>query len=215
MKKLLYITVNSKPEELSSSKLVGRAFVTRFLEMHTDFQLEEVDLYKEHIPRLEYQYFEKRNCIVNKDDFNKLNDKDQKEVNKIIQLCDQFKEADIYVIASPMWSLSFPAPLKEYLDCIIQDGKTIQINENKIEGLLKNKPRTMVYIQSSGGKMPIILKEFLNKGLNYIEDIMKTMGISHFKELLVEGTGFTPSEKEDAENKALLKIDDIIHEIKL
>lgn len=40
MKKLLYITVNSKPEELSSSKTVGRAFVNRFLEEHNDFKLE-------------------------------------------------------------------------------------------------------------------------------------------------------------------------------
>ncbi|NLJ96409.1 MAG: FMN-dependent NADH-azoreductase, partial [Clostridiales bacterium] len=30
MKKLLYITVNSKPEELSSSKTVGRTFVNEF-----------------------------------------------------------------------------------------------------------------------------------------------------------------------------------------
>ena len=32
MKKLLYITVNSKPEEISASKTVGRAFVNRFIE---------------------------------------------------------------------------------------------------------------------------------------------------------------------------------------
>jgi len=39
MKKLLYITVNSKPEEMSASKKVGRAFVDRFLELHNDFKL--------------------------------------------------------------------------------------------------------------------------------------------------------------------------------
>lgn len=32
MKKLLYIIVNSKPEEISASRTVGRAFVNRFLE---------------------------------------------------------------------------------------------------------------------------------------------------------------------------------------
>ncbi|MBY6777406.1 NAD(P)H-dependent oxidoreductase, partial [Clostridium botulinum] len=55
MKKLLYITVNSKPENLSASKTVGRAFVNRFLEKHSDFEIEELDLYKCHIPRLEYE----------------------------------------------------------------------------------------------------------------------------------------------------------------
>ena len=52
-KKLLYISVNSKPEELSSSKTVARKFINTFLERYSDFKVEELDLYKEHIPRLE------------------------------------------------------------------------------------------------------------------------------------------------------------------
>ena len=52
-KKLLYISVNSKSEELSSSKTVARRFINKFLEKNKDFKVEELDLYKEHIPRLE------------------------------------------------------------------------------------------------------------------------------------------------------------------
>ena len=44
MKKLLYITANSKSEEMSASKTVGRAVVNRFLSLHSDFILEEIDL---------------------------------------------------------------------------------------------------------------------------------------------------------------------------
>lgn len=213
MKKLLYITVNSKPEELSASKTVGRSFVNRFLELHSDFKLEELDLYDCHIPRLEYQYFEKRNAMIKEEDFNKLDKRQQEEVHKIVKLTDQFKEADMYVIAAPMWSLSFPSPLKEYIDCVVMDGKTISINENKIEGLLKDKPRGMVYIQSSGGNIPWMLRMVMNKGLNYVEDIMKVMGIKRFEELLVDGTGFTEEEKNQAVEKAKLKIDDVIGEV--
>ena len=71
-KKLLYISVNSKPENLSSSKSVARYFINKFLEKNKDFEVEEVDLYKEHIPRLEYQYFESRNCIINEEETKKL-----------------------------------------------------------------------------------------------------------------------------------------------
>ena len=49
MKKLLYITVNSKPEKLSSSKTIGRAFISRFVELNPEFEIEEVDLYKDFI----------------------------------------------------------------------------------------------------------------------------------------------------------------------
>lgn len=213
MSKLLYITVNSKPEELSASKTVGRAFVNKFLEKFDEFELEEIDLYECHIPRLEYEYFEKRNCMIKEEDFKKLSEKQQEEVHKIVKLTDQFKEADVYVIAAPMWSLSFPAPLKEYIDCVVMDGKTIEISDDKIEGLLKDKPRGMVYIQSSGGKIPWMLRMVMNKGLNYVEDIMKFVGIKRFQELLVDGTGTTEEERKKSIEKAIEKIDDVIDDI--
>lgn len=215
MNKLLYITVNSKPEIMSSSKTVGRAFVNRFIERYPDFIVEELDLYKEHIPRLEYQYFESRNCIVNKEAAVNLPEKEQKEVQKITELCDQFISADVYVIAAPMWSLSFPAPLKEYVDCIVQSKKTIFFLEkgDKPQGLLNDRPRSVIYIQSSGANIPWMVRPILNKGLDYIEDIMKSMGISNFEKLLVDGTGTTEEERQTAIEKAKEKIDGIIQKI--
>lgn len=213
MKKLLYISVNSKPEELSASKIVGREVVNRFLARHTNFELDELDLYKCHIPRLEYEYFEKRNCIIKEEDFNKLNQKQQEEVHKMVKLADQFKEADLYVIAAPMWSLSFPSPLKEYIDCVVMEGKTIHIDKDNVEGLLNDKQRGMIYIQSSGGSIPWYLRIVMNKGLNYVHDIMKFIGINRFEELLVDGTGTTEEEKVDAIQNAMAKIDDVLEEV--
>jgi FMN-dependent NADH-azoreductase len=54
----------------------------------------------------------------------------------------------------------------------------------------------------------------MNKGVNYIENIIKFMGIKKFEELLVDGTGFTEQEKKEAIDKAEGKIDDIIHSMK-
>ena len=215
MKKLLYITVNSKPENLSSSKTVGRAFVNRFIERYPEFTVEELDLYKEHIPRLEYQYFESRNCIINEEACRKLPEKEQREVQKITELCNQFISADVYVIAAPMWSLSFPSPLKEYIDCIVQVNKTIYFPEkgDKPIGLLNDRPRAVVYIQSSGANIPWMVRPILNKGIEYVEDIMKSMGISKFERLLVDGTGTTEEERLAAIEKAKEKIDGIIQKL--
>lgn len=217
MKKLLYITVNSKPENLSSSKTVGRAFIDKFINRYPDFTVEELDLYKAHIPRLEYQYYQSRNCIINEDAANELPQKEQEEVHTIVELCNQFKSADVYVIASPMWSLSFPAPLKEYIDCIVQADRTITFPEkgNKPQGLLNDKPRTVIYIQSSGAEIPLLMRPMLNRGLDYIEDIMKFLGISNFEKLLVDGTGSTEIERLEAIEKAKGKIDGIINKINI
>ena len=210
MKKLLYITVNSKPETLSASRTVGRALVNEITSTYPEFEVEELDLYKVHIPRLEYQYFASRNCMVEKEALEKLPPKEQEEVHKIVKLCDQFKEADVVVIATPMWSLSFPAPLKEYMDCIIQVGKTISFEGMMPKGLLDDKPRTVVYVQSSGANIMWMMNPLFNKGLHYIEDMMKFMGIKKFEELLVDVTGETPEEKEKAIEKAKKKISAVV-----
>jgi len=214
MKKLLYITVNSKPEKLSASKTVGRAFVNNFLEKNKDFELDELELYDCHIPRLKYIYFENRNCIITAKEADKLSQEEKIEYAKIISLAKQFKSADMYVIAAPMWTLSFPAAFKEYLDCIVMQGETIEITEDKVKGLLKDKKRSMVYIQSSGAKVPWIMSKILNRGLNYVEDVMELMGIKDFKPLLVDGTGFTEEEKSKAIEKAIKDIDKIVDDIK-
>ena len=213
MKKLLYITVNSKPEELSSSKTVGRKLVNNILEKHPDMIIEELDLYKEHIPQLKYCYFESRSTIVNSQAIKKLTNEEQEEVKQIMKLCDQFKEADIYILAAPMWSLSFPAPLKEYIDCIVQVNKTIAFENEKPHGLLGDKKRTFIYVQSSCANIPWIIRPALNKGLNYIHDIMKFIGISKFEEILVDGTGTSELERQEAIEKATAKIDAIVKQI--
>lgn len=213
-KKLLYISVNSKPENLSSSKMVARKFINKFLERNGDFKVEEVDLYKEHIPRLEYQYFKDRNCVITEEDAKKLPEKDQKEIRKIRNLCDQFISAQMYVIAAPMWSLSFPAPLKEYIDCIVQEEKTISFEKGKKpKGLLDDKERAVVYIQSSGGNIPWILDPIMDKGENYVAQIMKAMGIKNVQELKVDATGTTEEERENAIREAEEKIDSILDRI--
>ena len=215
-KKLLYISVNSKPENLSSSKMVARKFINKFLERNGDFKVEEVDLYKEHIPRLEYQYFKDRNCVISEEEAKKLPEKDQKEIRKIRDLCDQFISAQMYVIAAPMWSLSFPAPLKEYIDCIVQEEKTISFEKGKKpKGLLDEKERAVVYIQSSGGNIPWILDPIMDKGENYVAQIMKAMGIKNVQELKVDATGTTEEERENAIRDAEEKIDSILDRINL
>lgn len=58
-----------------------------------------------------------------------------------------------------------------------------------------------------------MLRPIFNKGLDYIEDIMKFIGINQFERLLVDGTGTTEEDKKTAIEKAKEKIDGIIEKI--
>lgn len=210
MKKLLYITVNTKKEADSSSRTVARRLVNAILRKCPDIELEELDLYHDHIPQLKACYFEGRSAILSTEARERLSAEEQREVQTIEALCDQFRDADVTVVAAPMWSLSFPAPLKEYLDCVIQTGKTIEFEGNKPHGLLGNKHRIFLYVQSSGASLPWIIRPALNKGLNYVKEIVRFLGIDTFDELLVDGTGTTEQERQDAIEQASKEIDDLV-----
>ena len=130
LKKLLYITVNSKPENISTSKTVGREFVKRFLAKNTDYTLEELDLYNENIPEVNYKLFSKRAETASGVEYDRLSVQDKTDVDRINSLCSQFLSADTYVIAAPMWSISYPSRLKRYIDCIIINNKVIKITQS-------------------------------------------------------------------------------------
>ncbi len=210
MNRMLYISANPKPETMSASRTVARALVNRIMEKYRDIEFESLDLYEQHIPQLKHSYFAGRSTIISDEERKRLPENEQKEVEQIIRLCDQFRDADLYILAAPMWSLSFPAPVKEYIDCVVQAGKTIEFVDDKPHGLMGNKERLFIYVQASGSHIPWLIRPALNKGLNYVHDVMRFIGISRFEELLVDGTGTSEDEREEAISRAMKKIDDVI-----
>lgn len=213
MKKLLYISANTKPENLSTSKTVAREFINRFMNENPNYKIEELDLYKEYIPELNYKMFERRAELVTGSKYDSLSNEDKKAVDRMNELCDQFLSADSYVIAAPMWSVSFPAILKRYVDCIDLNNKVIKVSPEKVEGLLGDKERKMVYIQSSGGVYPKIMDWKLNYGVNYFHDIFKFLGVKKFEKILVEGVDMPSVGKEQAIAKANEDMDKVIEKL--
>lgn len=188
MKKLLYVTASPKPETESTSKQAGRSFVTRYIEDNPDYAVEELDLQTSYIPEPVHRYFEGRVDLVSGPEYDVLSEQDKQDVDRMNELCTQFLSADAYVIATPMWSMTFPARLKQYIDCIMLNNRLIQITDTSVTGLLCDKPRKMVYIQSSGGVYPKIFYSQLNYGVKYFHDIFRHLGIKDFHKILIQGT---------------------------
>lgn len=207
MPKLLYLTANTKPEAESTSKTVGRALVNDLLSRNPELEVEELDLYDTHLPKPKGDYFEGRNALLNTEKRESLPRKAQEDLAAMEALCEQFKAADLVILACPMWNVSFPAPVKAYFDCVIQVGKTISFDGGMPHGLLNDKKRSFVYIQSSGAKLPLLMRPTMNRGLHYIKDMVRLMGVSNFEELLADGTGDTEAERQEALRAAIQKAD--------
>ena len=198
LKKLLYITASPKPETESVSKQAGRAFVGRVLTENPDYTLEELDLYSASLPEPNPHCFTERVSLVEGPALDALSESDRAVVQRMDELCTQFVSADVYVIAAPMWNLSFPSQLKQYIDCILLNNRVIRITTSGVCGLLNDKPRKMVYIQTSGGVYPKILYGQLNAGVKYIHDLFHYLGIREFHKVLIQGTDMADIGKDRA-----------------
>ena len=215
IKKLLYIPVSPKPEEMSTSKTVGRAFVNRFRNKNPDYMIEEIDLYTHDIPEINHKLFNGRAEPVSGEEYDALSEEEKRQVDIINTLCEQFLSADVYVIAAPMWSVSFPSRLKRYVDCVVINNRTISITPEEVKGLLDDKERRMVYIQSSGGIYPKILSAKYNHGIEYFKDIFKFLGVKKFESILVQGVDKPEVGKEKAIDEAYEDMEKVIEKVSI
>lgn len=212
MKKILYITCDTKPEHESICKTIGRDFINKFSSKNPKFKIEELDLYSSNIPEMSSEFVTEKVVLVTDEAYDKLSDKHKKEVDRIDELCNQFLDCDVYVIAAPMWSLSFPSRLKQYIDCIALGNKflTFENGSNKPTPLLNDKERAMIYIQTSGGDYPFWMEYKINYGVDYCHDLFKGLGVKKFEKILVEGIVQYENAKDKYMNKAYEDIERII-----
>lgn len=218
MKRLLYISIDLKPEEKSTCKTIGREFVNRFLSKNYDYQLEELDLYNAEIPEINNNLLADTAELVSGVEYDKLAEPDKKAVDRINSLCNQFISADTYVLATEMtsrWSINYPSMLKGYLDCIVLKNRVIKVTPEKTTGLLNNKIRGMVYIQSSTGFGQTIFARIANPELDYCHDLFKFLGINKFEKMLVQGVDIPSVTRDHAIRKVDQFIDEVIERLSL
>ena len=113
----------------------------------------------------------------------------------------QFRDADIIVIAAPLWDLSFPAILKLYVENICIPGITFKYGANGPIGLCKAKK--ILYVSTSGG---INYPDF---GFNYIKALANMMfGIEEVIRFSAEGLDVWGNDVVKILNDATKKIED-------
>lgn len=211
--KLLYIKCNPKPENRSACLRVGREFVRQYAQRFPEHEIVELDLYGMDLPEVDATVFSGRSGLVSGSDYDGLNYEGQEKADSILRLCDQFLSADRYAIAAPMWSLSFPPRLKGYLDCVILNGKTIRVTPTRVEGLMYDKPRRMVFIQSCGGSYGNIITARFNYAANYLKNMFLFLGMEDFMRLPVDGTGQPDIGMECSVSRATARIAGVLEDL--
>ena len=171
MIKVLYVKANIKNEGESRTFKVSDSFVEEYKKNNPEDEIITLDLYKENIDFLRV------------DDLGKLfgpKDEESKN-NSILKYAYQFADADKYIIAAPMWNLSFPAILKAYIDYVSVSGITFKYTAEGPVGLLNNKKA--VHIVSRGGGYDNSPYEM---GDRYLRTILGFFGIKDIETIAID-----------------------------
>ena len=171
MSKVLYIKANIKNEGESRTFKVSDSFVEEYKKNNPEDEIITLDLYKENID------------FLRADDLGKLfgpKDEESKN-NSILKYAYEFADADKYIIAAPMWNLSFPAILKAYIDYVSVSGITFKYTAEGPVGLLNNKKA--VHIVSRGGGYDNSPYEM---GDRYLRTILGFFGIKDIETIAID-----------------------------
>ncbi|EJT5936855.1 TPA: NAD(P)H-dependent oxidoreductase [Clostridium perfringens] len=171
MSKVLYIKANIKNEGESRTFKVSDSFVEEYKRNNPEDEIITLDLYKENID------------FLRADDLGKLfgpKDEESKN-NSILKYAYEFADADKYIIAAPMWNLSFPAILKAYIDYVSVSGITFKYTAEGPVGLLNNKKA--VHIVSRGGGYDNSPYEM---GDRYLRTILGFFGIKDIETIAID-----------------------------
>lgn len=136
-----------------------------------------------------------------------LSREESKSIAKMDEMTKQFIEADIIIIATPMYNFSTPGIVKAYFDSIMQKGRTWDIGESGYIGLMKEKKALI--LTTSGGVYENEMARW-----EHSESLMKTefqfMGFSHVESISAAGINMIPAKAEEIINHAKSKITEIL-----
>jgi len=184
MSTLLYIKA-SPMGELSYSIAVADAFVEEYRKAHPEDNIRTINLFTEPLPAFDFEAASAKYKIMHGKDHS---DKDKQIWAKIVSVIEDFKSADKYIIATPMWNFSIPYRLKQYIDILVQPGYTFTVTEDgNYKGLVTDKPIFVAYAR--GGEYPAGTdKEAFDLQKKYLELILAFIGLTDIRSVTVEPT---------------------------
>jgi len=184
MSKILYIKA-SPMGKLSYSTAVADAFVDAYKKSHPKDQVKVIDLFSANMPEFDFVAASGKYKIMR----GKPHSPEEKQAwEKVVATIAEFKDADKYVLAVPMWNFSIPYRLKQYIDVIVQPGQTFTVDSGgSYKGLVTGKPAFVVFARGGEYAKGTPAEQY-DQQSKYVESILRFMGFTDIRSLMVEPT---------------------------
>jgi len=170
---------------LSFSVRAAQAFLASYREAHPADTVRTLDLATAAIPAFDFAAASGKYRIMHGQPHTPEEAKAWRAVEEAVR---DFKAADKYVLASPMWNFGIPYRLKQYIDVLVQPGLTFSYTPGEgYKGLVTGRPA--VLILARGGSYtegnPAQTMDFQRP---YLEAVLRFIGFERIETILVEPT---------------------------
>ena len=182
------------------------AFIDSFKEAHPDAQIQELRLYEVAIPEIDLDLLTGWSSLGAGEHFAHLSNAQQNKITMFNTYTQQFLDADVIMIANPLWNLSIPTRLKAWIDTVVVSGRTFRYNDKgEAEGMAQGK--RVVHVQTSGGHF-----NAQDPACTYIKGVFTFLGCD-VDQIVAEGMDHAPDEADQIMSEAAKKVRELVQRL--
>lgn len=181
------LVINSSARSIGSkSRKLAETFINHWKEKHLNAKIQIRELGNQIIPHITEQWISAAfKPLENRtlEEFNSLKSSDE--------YIKELKDADVIVVASPMYNWSIPSSLKAYIDQVVRVNETWKYNPNDVQnpyiGLLENKKVVLLLTRGSQGYEKGGYNQHIDFQTNYLKWVFNVIGISDVHVINIDG----------------------------
>src|SRR6201994_3034214 len=176
MPKLFHL--NCSPRADSESAAGARVFVDGFREARPDWDIDVMNLWRDHLPEFEGYVLEAKYARMAGRAFT---DSQRDAFAVAERIAMRFGLADRVLISTPMWNFSIPYKLKQWFDSIVQPGLTFRFDPAQgYQPLLRDRP-TIVIVASGSDFVTGMNRGRIDMATPYLRETLRFIGVNNVR----------------------------------
>ena len=173
MPKLFHLTCSPRAD--SESLAGARVFLDRFRKARPDWDIDEMNLWRDHLPEFDGAILEAKYARLSARAFS---DAERDAFAVAERIAVRFALAERVLISTPMWNFGIPYKLKQWIDVISQPGLTFRFDSARgYLPLLKDRP-TVVILASGGDFVTGMNRGRIDMATPYLREALRFIGVS-------------------------------------
>jgi FMN-dependent NADH-azoreductase len=185
--KVLHIEA-SPDKERSRSRAVARHFLQTLQALRPDAQVRTLDVWSAELPPFDERMIAAKFAVLRRQD---ASDEQRAAWAHATRLAEDFNDAQLYLVSTPMWNFALPYRLKHYIDVSTLPGVNWTWTADEgYRGLLQG--RRAVLVTSSAGDYPAAGEDASDFQKRYLRRWLRFVGIEEVDTVNVAPTLAAP-----------------------